>query len=77
MATICPICDKGDLVEKQEHHTLQYKGFGLNVPIVFSRCTHCEANLATGEQTKRNKQACLALKASANAHINQSMASSL
>lgn len=77
MATICPICDKGTLVDKQEHRTVQYKGFGLNVPIQFSRCTQCEACMANDEQTRKNKQACLALKASTNAHINQSMASTL
>lgn len=77
MANLCPICDKGTLVDKKEHHTIPYKGFGLNVPIVFSHCTHCESTLATGEQILLNKQTCMAMKASANAHINQTMASTL
>lgn len=76
MAIRCPICDKGTLVEKQEHHTVPYKGFLLNVPLVYSTCTQCEADVATGDQLVQNKNACLEMKTEVSMHINQLMASS-
>lgn len=75
MANTCPICEKGTLVEQQGHNTIPYKGFRLNVPFVYSRCTQCESEQATGEQITQNKQACLDMKIDVNVHINQLMAS--
>lgn len=75
MANTCPICDKGTLVEKLEHHTVPYKSYLLNVPLVYSHCSHCEADVATGDQLKRNKEACLEMKTDVRLHINQLMAS--
>lgn len=77
MTTTCPICDKGILVERQDHQTIQYRGFGLNIPMVFSHCNQCESNQATDQQVLKNKQTCMAMKASVEMHIHQSMAATL
>jgi C4-type Zn-finger protein len=72
----CPICDTGTLVERREYHTAPYKGFRLNVPVTFSHCDHCESDSVTGVQVLKNKQTCMAMKASLTAHLHQITASS-
>ena len=76
MKNTCPICDTGTLCERFESQTIPYKGFQLNVPVTLSSCGHCESNSVSGIQLLKNKQTCMAMKASLTAHLNQITASS-
>ena len=44
MFEVCPLCEKGVLVETQEDGLL------------FSVCTVCQAEIANAEQMKKNKE---------------------
>lgn len=50
MTSICPVCEEGNLKEKTEINPL------LKIESFFSVCDVCFSEIATPEQTKRNKE---------------------
>lgn len=53
----CQACGEGLLEEKTEYHQIECHGQTLRVPLYFSVCSHCGAELTDAPQSQANKRA--------------------
>ena len=53
----CQACGEGQLTEKIEHNMVECHGQSLSVPLHYSVCSHCGAELTSAAQAQANKRA--------------------
>lgn len=58
----CPLCEEGQLHERQDKSPVEYNGQRTELDLLFSECDACGAEQTTPGQTKRNKRAMVAFK---------------
>ncbi|WP_051785811.1 type II toxin-antitoxin system MqsA family antitoxin [Endozoicomonas numazuensis] len=59
---VCPICESGQLHEKNELEETTYKGVTGQTPLYYSICDACGSEQGNAAQSRKNKQAMLAFK---------------
>lgn len=62
----CPLCEEGQLHEKQGKNPVEYNGYRAELDFFFSVCDVCGAEQAAPEQTRHNKRAMSAFKKEAD-----------
>ncbi|QIC11934.1 hypothetical protein G3577_07780 [Morganella morganii] len=57
----CPVCGEGSLHPAQEEVEVEYKSEKHSVTLMSHICDECGSEIATSEDTKRNKDTVIAL----------------
>jgi HTH-type transcriptional regulator/antitoxin MqsA len=54
--SICTVCEEGTLHEQIETNSVEFKSQNKELPLHFSECDCCGSDIATPEQSRKNKQ---------------------